>query len=120
MLDYQNIKKRITELCKIFGVDKLEEEKLLEYKINFVKRAFNGERLTAMEKADYFQEIMKACIKPEDYKKYYLDSLKCIDESGELRIFTFFINNETNLSNSIKTIKDDVEHSRIDDKSNIR
>lgn len=98
----EDFNKRITEYNKrmekyrqIFDTEHIDKEKLMEYKIKFVIKVFDSSNLEAMDKSNYFEEMLRACATQEEMAKMGYSTLKCTENSEDLRIFSVFTNKET-------------------------
>lgn len=81
-------------LKRELGVEDLTYKELFEYVIDFVGKHCVADNLKCIEKADYFQIILKEISEVDEIKRYNFTKISCVENEDKMRIFLTFEDKE--------------------------
>lgn len=102
------------KLRKELGINNLDEKDLLKYEIDFIANHMGHEELGCIEKAEYFEELIKKSINARKYMELFNEpkQISCVNKDKSLRKL-FVITDESDNSKIIYNIEDKKRVSKI-------
>jgi len=85
-------------LRESLGINNLKKIDIIKYKVQFIKKHADLSELYSKEKAHIFSYIFIQCISDKEKELFKFDKVTCRDINGDLRVFVYIVDKNTNES----------------------